>query len=159
MKTLLLIRGLPGSGKTTLAEELAALQPGAVCVAADDFFMVHGKYCFDPTLLTEVHERCERAAELAMRNAASLVIIHNTFSQRWEMQRYMNYAEEHGYRVSVIDLFNAGLSIDELVERNVHGVPPIAVERMWQRWEHDWRTKAEKQVVKFRPRNYRPREA
>jgi len=159
MKTLLLIRGLPGSGKTTLAKELAALQPGAVCVAADDFFMVHGKYCFDPTLLTEVHERCERAAELAMRNAASLVIIHNTFSQRWEMQRYMNYAEEHGYRVSVIDLFNAGLSIDELVERNVHGVPPIAVERMWQRWEHDWRTKAEKQVVKFRPRNYRPEEA
>mgnify|MGYP003659370525 FL=1 len=71
----------------------------------------------------------------------------------------MTDAEQYRYRVSVIDLFNAGLSIDELVERNVHNVPPIAVERMWQRWEHDWRTKAEKQVVKFRPRNYRPEEA
>jgi len=154
--TLMLVRGLPGSGKTTLAHKLTAMQKGAICVAADDFLIEDGEYRFNPARLPEVHEKCERTAELAMRNGASLIVVHNTFSQRWEMQRYMARAEQYDYQVHVIDLFNAGLSIDELVERNVHSVPRFAVESMWDRWQHDWRTKAEKQVVPFRPRNYRP---
>jgi predicted kinase len=158
MRTLLLIRGLPGSGKTTLARKLSGPRPGALCVAADDFFMAGDEYMFDPSRLKEVHETCLRTAGLAMRNGTSLIIVHNTFSQRWEMQRYMARAKQHGYQVHVIDLFNAGLSIDELVARNVHDVPYDAVRKMWERWEHDWRTNAERQTVKFRPGNYRPQE-
>lgn len=156
MSTLILVRGLPGSGKTTLAHKLAGLQAGSLCVAADDFFMAGDEYMFDHARLEEVHESCEKAADLAMRNGASLVVVHNTFSQRWEMQRYMARAEQYDYQVHVIDLFNAGKSIDELVKRNVHKVPYDAVRKMWDRWEHDWRTHAERQVVKFRPGSYRP---
>ena len=66
MRTLLLIRGLPGSGKTTLAHKLADLQTGSICVAADDFFMEDDEYKFDSAKLQEVHERCQRTAGLAM---------------------------------------------------------------------------------------------
>ena len=156
MSTLILIRGLPGAGKTTLAQKLSGLRAGSLCVAADDFFMAGDEYIFDSARLTEVHEICQRAAGRAMHNGVGLVIVHNTFSQRWEMERYFRMAAECDYQVHVVDLFNAGLSIDQLVARNVHNVPYDAVRKMWERWDHDWRTNEERQVVKFRPGNYRP---
>ena len=159
MSTLILVRGLPGSGKTTLAIKLAAAYPGAACHAADDYFTnpLTGEYRFDSERLQEAHEECQDLARLHMRNANTLVVVHNTFSQRWEMERYFQMAEECGYQVHVVDLFNAGLSIDDLVQRNEHSVPYIAVKKMWERWQHDWRTNAERQVVKFRPGNYQPK--
>ncbi len=40
-QAILLIRGLPGSGKSTIARALAAAT-GAVHCEADDYFVVHG---------------------------------------------------------------------------------------------------------------------
>ena len=154
MKTLLLIRGLPGSGKTTLARKLEARITGSFEVCADDFFMEGGKYKFDPARLEEVHRKCQKEVRVAMADHDSFIIVHNTFSMRWEMQPYFNLAEKHDYRVQVVDLFNAGLSVAELAERNVHDVPHIAIKRMWARWDHDWRLKAEKVEDKFTPGNW-----
>ena len=154
MKTLLLIRGLPGSGKTTLARTLEARITGSFEVCADDYFMVDGEYKFDAAKLEEVHRLCQLGTRLALENETSFVIVHNTFSKRWEMQVYFNMAEEHGYRVQVVDLFNAGLSINELADRNTHDVPHMKIKQMWDRWDHDWRLKAEKEQDKFTPGNW-----
>ena len=154
MKTLLLIRGLPGSGKTTLARTLEARITGSFEVCADDYFMVDGEYKFDAAKLEEVHRLCQLGTRLALEKGTSFVIVHNTFSKRWEMERYLRMAEEHDYRVQVVDLFNAGLSINELVERNVHGAPHKTIKQMWDRWDHDWRLKAEKEQDKFTPGNW-----
>jgi NEDD4-binding protein 2 len=151
MKTLLLIRGLPGSGKTTLARTLEARITGSFEVCADDYFMVDGEYKFDAAKLEEVHRLCQLGTRLALKDGASFVIVHNTFSTRKELQPYFNMAQDLDYRVQVVDLFNAGLSIDELVRRNVHGVPRSTVKRMWDRWDHDWRLKAEKEQDKYKP--------
>jgi uridine kinase len=49
MHTLILMRGLPGSGKTTAARELTKhLNPKDYRLfAADDYFMNTGKFVFD----------------------------------------------------------------------------------------------------------------
>ena len=129
-----------------------------MAVAADDFFMdEEGSYKFDLTRLPEVHEECQETVHRRMHDGYSVIVVHNTFSQRWEMEKYIRMARDNKYKLVVVDLFNAGLSIDELVARGTHDVPYAAIHAMWERWQHDWRTDAERQVVKFRPGSYRPK--
>ena len=82
MKILYLIRGLPGSGKSSLAE---IIQPDKnYRFAADDYFTdSFGKYRFDPKLIGEAHEHCQFSAGAAMDDGEN-VVIHNTLSQPWE---------------------------------------------------------------------------
>jgi predicted kinase len=142
VKTIYLIRGLPGSGKTSLAYAVKGRAYAITnIVAADDYFYDgDGVYRFDPKLLTLAHEQCQLNARIGLQYDGHDVVVHNTFSQRWEMQPYIDMADEHGARLVVLDLFDGGCTDDELAERNSHGVPLDVIERMRHRWEHDWRT-------------------
>ena len=134
--TLILVRGLPGTGKSTVA---ALFGPSAPVLAADDYFTVSGEYRFDPTFLGQAHSACQhRTREALARNP--VVVVANTFSQRWELEPYFTIAYGHYARVHVIDLFDAGLDDAALAARNVHGVPLASIAAMRGRWEHDWRT-------------------
>lgn len=144
MTTLILIRGLPGSGKTTLAKMLAAAMtdPDADTlgtterrdceeVSADAWFMVGGVYRFDPSRLAEVHAACQESAR-AWLKAGHSVVVHNTFSRKWEWAPYLAMGAD---RVWVLDLFDGGLTDAELAARNVHGVVESTISRMRRRWE------------------------
>lgn len=129
--TLLLLRGLPGSGKTTLANSLMSLtadRPFVAVIAADDFFTDSdtGEYRFDPARLGEAHQDCQDRAWMAMSVEIPLVIVHNTFSRNWEMAAYRELAEEHGYRLTVATV--------EGDHGSLHA-PPEVRERMAERWE------------------------
>lgn len=134
-RTLFIVRGLPGSGKTTLAHRLSDN-----CFAADDYFVGRdGVYRFDPARIKAAHLWCQDRAEHAMMRNEASVCVHNTFTQQWEVEPYISMANEHGYRVTFISLFDAGMSDAELVQRNVHGVPVEAIARMRARYEHSIR--------------------
>lgn len=124
MKTLFIIRGLPGSGKTTLAKLLA---PTANCSA--DHFMVNekGEYHYDPDKLMFCHDACQETIKNLMRHSFGPVAVHNTFSRRWEMEPYYDLASRYGYSVHVIETQGRW--------QNVHGVPPERIEEMRARWE------------------------
>lgn len=49
------MRGLPGSGKSTKAKKIAGNE--GVIYSTDDFFMINGKYTYDPKLIGENHEK------------------------------------------------------------------------------------------------------
>jgi predicted ABC-type ATPase len=142
MKTLYLIRGLSGSGKTTLANIIwdamawRNLCEGrkynhnfATSISADDFFTDNeGKYHFDPKQLSDAHNYALERVHHAMENDVQSIIVHNTFSQQWEAQKYIDKANEYGYTVSIIECQN---KFD-----NVHDVPPHVVQNMANRWEN-----------------------
>lgn len=132
--TLYLVRGLPGSGKSTLAHKLA---PRAC--SADDFYMVNGVYQFDPATLAYAHAHCQSRARTSLLRGLP-VAVTNTFAQRWEMEPYLQMAQLHGYRVTVIDLYDNGMTDEQLAYLTVHGVPEGRIAAMRARWEHDWRT-------------------
>lgn len=153
---LTLIRGLPGVGKTTLAHSLMTMTN--VLIAADDYMVDDdGQYLHDPKRLTECHEACRDAVESAMGDDIRQIIVHNTFSQRWEMEPYLQLVRPPDpylhmnakeptcfphYGLQVIALSNE-LSVSQLAERtkgtgNGHCVPIDAIRAMQSRWEHDW---------------------
>ncbi len=134
-KTLLIVRGLPSSGKSSFATLVAD-----TLVSADDF---PGLYedGFNPSLLPQAHAWCQRTIResLITQPNRPIVAVANTFSQRWEMEPYLVIASELGARSYVVDLFDAGLSDAELEARNTHGVPLTGIQAMRGRWEHDWK--------------------
>ncbi len=137
---LYIIRGLPGSGKNTLGENLADWNDSRLdheVFAADDYFVDDdGVYRFDPSKLPEAHAQCQENVKRALRSHwAAVVVVANTFTQRWEMEPYLAMSDE----VTVIDLFDAGLTDEALAARNTHGVPVEAIRAMRARYEHSWK--------------------
>ncbi len=53
-KVLYIVRGIPGSGKSTFAKQLVGAD-FLVC-EADKYFMVDGEYKFDATKLKQAHD-------------------------------------------------------------------------------------------------------
>ena len=138
---LYLVRGISGSGKTTLARTIAGIDKTKM-IAADDYFYTEGAdgnpvYEFDPTKKHAAHKESLEKTSYWLTEGYS-VIVHNTFSCRWEMEPYLQLARGHNFRVAVIDLFDAGLTDEELSVRGLHKVPVEVIARMRARWEHDW---------------------
>lgn len=123
---LILIRGLPGAGKTTLASELFK---GFKAVAADDFMVdKDGNYKFDPNLLHYAHSKCMATAKEYIEKGVD-VVVHNTFTTEREMQPYFDMAAELGVPVATIIVENRHGS------KSVHGVPEATIDKMRARFE------------------------
>lgn len=126
--TLILVRGLPGSGKSTFAKKLAE-RDGLVHLETDSYFIdkVTGEYKFIPNLIKMAHEWCQTATKVTLLEGGQSVIVSNTFTQLWEMEFYISLAKENGIKLQVYTCKGDW--------ENIHGVPAFAVEKMEERWE------------------------
>lgn len=123
MNTLILLRGMPGCGKTTLARTLA---PEANFAADDYFYNYKGEYVFNRGSLGAAHNQCFKNTEEAMYDEKPLICVHNTFTTMKEMRGYERLAARHGYRVHVVHVEgNFG---------NTHNVPQENLDMMASRW-------------------------
>ena len=129
---LILLRGLPGSGKTTLAKIILQLRSTdePEILSADDFFEdKEGDYNFDPTKLKEAHNYCQFRCSERMRQQKAKIVVANTFTQEWEMDEYFKMAERYNYRVHTVIVENRHGN------ENVHGVPEDKLQQMKNRFQ------------------------
>ncbi|XP_047246717.1 NEDD4-binding protein 2-like 2 [Girardinichthys multiradiatus] len=132
---LILMRGLPGSGKTSRARELLSSGPSGIILSTDDYFAEKEGYHYDPGLLGAAHEWNQSRAKDALQDGRSPIIIDNTNLQAWEMKPYVKMALERGYEVDFCEP-DTRWKFDpyELEKRNKHGVPQEKIAQMMDRF-------------------------
>ncbi|XP_071990491.1 NEDD4-binding protein 2-like 1 [Engystomops pustulosus] len=136
---LYLLRGLPGSGKSSLARKLKRDFPSALVFSTDDYFLAEdGSYSYDPDLLQDAHKWNQKRARKAMSRGRTPIIIDNTNILAWHMKPYAVMALENGYGV-IFQEPNTHwkFNVRELARRNSHGVPREKIQRMKEAYEHN----------------------
>lgn len=136
---LIIMRGIPGSGKSTKAKSLVG--KGKIH-STDDVIEAGGDYneffakmiaSKDFAPLSRVHSTNLKNAIASMKSGVSPVIIDNTNIKQNESKAYIVAALEMGYadnNIKFVDIGTAGLEAAELAKRNTHGVPLDKIEMM-----------------------------
>lgn len=121
MKNFIILRGVSGSGKTTVAsfiEELALGSFGRCTIAtADDYFMKDGVYKFNKFGLGKAHETCKRKVETAMSFNVPVVVLANTNTTEKDFKPYIELAEKYKYKIISLVVENRHGN------KNIHDVP------------------------------------
>lgn len=129
---LFIVRGLPGSGKSTLG----ALLPVNHVFEADQYFEKLG--FFEPSLLPSAHQQCLEKTRDALQKMESVAVC-NTFTEQWEIQPYINLCKELNVVLFIIGLYDGGHTDETLSTRTIHRVPMETIRKMRTRYAHEIR--------------------
>lgn len=122
---LVIVRGLPGSGKSTFAEHEFK---GVFRLENDMFHVQDGAYRFSQGRQKDAVAWCLNMCDAALRSGMD-VVVSNTFTKRKYVAAYRRLAERAG----------AGFDVYRMAGRfeNVHAVPGDVLENMEKGFE-DW---------------------
>ena len=118
MCRIILVRGIPGSGKTTIAKEFK----GFTHLESDMFFEKNGIYAYDHLKIKQAHDWCISSAKNAL-DRGERVVVSNTFIRLYELKRYIDF----GYSFGIIEA-NGNY-------QSTHYVPQEKIAIMKDKWE------------------------
>jgi predicted kinase len=123
-KKLYIIRGVPGCGKTTFANDICDK-----VVSADDYhYDDEGNYNWKPENMKAAHRYSQGKTRSIMETGKD-VAVANTSTTVKEMKPYYKMAEEFGYTVFSIIVENRHGG------ENTHNVPEATLEAMEKRFD------------------------
>lgn len=128
--TLYLIRGVPGSGKSSLAKQLEDCNLVGAVLEADDYFVdtVSKEYKFDASKLKQAHEWCQGHTKHWLGTHRLSVAVSNTSTTEKEVETYRKIAEECNANFVSLIVENRHGGV------NVHNVPEDKIQQMKQRF-------------------------
>ena len=139
-KEFILMRGCPGSGKSTKAKQLVG--NGQIC-STDDYWCMNdeNEYRFNIHKLGEAHKWNQRRSLEALKAGVPIVIIDNTNTTIKELRSYSEHiklAAQLGYTVRIEEPETAWrFDLEELLKKGTHNVPRKTVQAMIDRYEKD----------------------
>ena len=152
---LIILRGLPSSGKSTFADFIQETSYNAgfsstVCTT-DDYPPLYDR-TKNPVqfngatmdkdgvrMITKAHLWNQNRVKTLMQadEECDVIIVANTNTQRWEMEPYLKLAKDNHYSVTILEV-QSGLSVEKLANRNANGTPENVIARMRDGFEHEW---------------------
>ena len=120
--TLHLVRGCPGSGKSTFAKKTFQC-----CILENDQMqMVDGEYCWSPEGTKAAIALVRRIAEMILQNGAD-VCVCNTFTKKRFVEGFRQLAQK----------YNADFKVWRCIGnfQNVHNVPAATLKAMHDSFE------------------------
>lgn len=97
-KTLIILRGVSGAGKSTVADMLAeGLWP--ICEADKFHYTQDGVYDWNVQNIQAAHVWCQSEVKEMMAWNFRKIILSNTSTSEKELKPYLELAAENGYRV------------------------------------------------------------
>lgn len=122
---LVIVRGHPGSGKTTMAQAFSRV--GYAHFENDSYFTDEkGNYKFDFAFHQVAKDTCEKSVKNALENGQR-VVVSNTFTKLAEFKTLLDFANQKNIPVRVIEM--------ELLYPNVHDVPEEVVKSKIEQFE------------------------
>lgn len=129
-QVLILLRGIPGSGKSTIARSL--VNNGLYdWYEADQYFETALGYVFNQAQLGIAHKECQRKAKMSLLLGNS-VIVSNTSTTYKEVKDYLQIAKDMGMTRNQIQIINVYGNFG-----SVHNVPQNVLDAMKERFEHN----------------------
>jgi predicted kinase len=134
MTHVIILRGLPGSGKSIMVEKLSKdrkYKDVFIC-SSDHYFMKDGQYKYNPDEIVNAHNYCMRRFLTELPRCHEVIFVDNTNIERWNFMGYVQVAQALGCTVEIVEIKR---DITECINGNIHGVPPVCVEMMSRLWE------------------------
>lgn len=122
---LLIIRGTPGSGKSTAAKKLSE-QFNVAHFENDEYLMHDGKYIWTPEDAKEAARKCFEDTIAELRSGRD-AIVSNVFVTRRAVDKYANAAKRIGAKVMIMRMSHD--------YGNVHDVPAGTLKSMKDHFE------------------------
>lgn len=99
MKELVILRGLPGSGKSTFAHLLTTGR-NSVIIENDQHMYEDGVYIWKPSKMKGAIKETNEKLYRALKEGVELIVIANVNVRLADFNRYMEMGKEHGYKIT-----------------------------------------------------------
>lgn len=123
-KVVFIVRGLPGSGKSALAKQLAEV----VC-EHDDVFTIGDRYQFEISKMSLAIGSCKAKFMNAIDDGVKRIAVANTFQKEEETEYYINVAKKYGYKVFQVIAQNINDT------KNIHEIKEDVIENIRKKFE------------------------
>jgi predicted kinase len=128
-QNLILLRGLPGAGKTSFASLISENYKYPIYSVDDYFTDDFGKYEFKFDENHKAYALCLSQTEEAIKKGHHKVIVHNTFTMDWELAPYFSLAKKYQIKLYVMTVENYHQ------QKNLHEISEAQIKKMAEKYQ------------------------